>query len=191
MQTTWKRIESWLAANAPKILNDLLPGATDEQFRSAEKLLGVEFPDDVKTSYNIHNGQQGLTAPLIGEWQLLSLKDIVSQWEIMKDLFDAGKFNNVTSTPIGPIKTDWWNVKWIPVAYNGAGDLYCLDLDPALGGDVGQIISFWHMEDRRERLAKNFQEWLQGFADDLEDGKYKLEKGRLVISKKKGRKKKV
>src|SRR2546421_31964 len=146
MQTVWKRIESWLNGNAPEILSDLLPGATGKKLRSTEKILGVEFPDDVKSSYRIHDGQQGQSSPLMGEWQLLSLEDMVSQWKIMKDLVDAGKFDNVTSAPVGPVRADWWNLKWIPIAYNGAGDFYCLDLNPAPKGSIGQIISFWHMD---------------------------------------------
>lgn len=180
MQIIWRQIESWLQAHVPTILDDLLPGATDKEIQAAEKLFGVQFPDDVKASYSVHNGQQGQAAPLMGDWQLLSLEDIASQWKIMQDLVAAGKFDNVSSTPIGPVRADWWNPKWIPIAYNGAGDLYCLDLDPAPKGNIGQIITFWHMDDKRERIAKSYQAWLQGFADDLDKGKYKVKDGRLV-----------
>jgi len=181
MEKIWNRIDSWLQANLPEIYSDLLPGATEEEIRLAEEHMGVYFPEDVKISYRIHNGQIGDESPLLGEWELLSLEDMINQWNIMKKLFDAGKFTNIASKPIGPVRADWWNIKWVPVAYNGAGDLYCLDLAPASGGEVGQIISFWHMDEKRERLASNFRNWLHRYADDIENGKYKVENGKLVI----------
>jgi cell wall assembly regulator SMI1 len=179
MQDIWNRIESWLKVNAPEIHSDLLPGAADEEVRSAEEHLGVKFPEDAKASFRIHNGQRGMASPLMGEWQLLPLENVMSQWDIMKGLSDAGKFANVKSKPVGPVRDDWWNVKWVPLAYNGAGDLQCLDFDPAPGGAAGQMISFWHMDEKRERLSNDFRSWLQGFADDLEAGKYKVEDGTL------------
>lgn len=181
MQDIWKRIESWLEVNTPEIHSDLLPGATEEEIRSAEKFMDIEFPVDVKTSYQIHNGQLGNSSPFMGEWQLYSLTDMMSTWKMLKNLFDSGKFD-VEGTPIGPVRAEWWNPKWIPVADNRTGDLHCLDLDPAPGGELGQIITFWHMDEQRERLANNFQEWLQRYAEDLENGKYTVEDGGLYLS---------
>jgi cell wall assembly regulator SMI1 len=187
MKVIWNLIESWLKENAPEILKDLLPGAIAKDIQSAEKLMGIHFPNDVKLSYRIHNGQKGRSAPLMEEWQLYSLKDMMSRWKILKKLFDAGTFAHVKGKPVGPVRAEWWNPKWIPIAYNGDGDLRCLDLDPPPRGKSGQIISFWHMEDRREKLADGFQEWLKKFAIDLEAGKYKVEDGQLVYFRKKRR----
>jgi cell wall assembly regulator SMI1 len=184
MQASWKRIEAWLKGNAPEILVQLLKGAKDNEISSAEKAMSIKFPADVKASYRIHNGQDGRAAPLMGEWQLLSLKNMVSQWKIMKKLVDDGKFEDAIAKPIGSVRADWYNPKWIPVAYNGAGDFHCLDLDPPPRGHVGQIISFWHMDEKRQMLAKNFSEWLETFANDLEAGKYKFQDGRLELVKK-------
>jgi internalin A len=46
-----------LATNAPNALNNLQPGAGDEQIRQLEESLGIELPEDVKQLYRIHNGQ--------------------------------------------------------------------------------------------------------------------------------------
>lgn len=181
MQAIWKRIEEWLEENAPEILNSLLPGATSKELQAAENLMSITFPDDVKKSYCIHNGQRSLAAPLMGEWQLLSLKDMMIQWKIMKKLVDTGKFNDASGKPIGSVRAEWYNLKWIPLTYNGAGDFQCLDLAPPPGGDVGQIITFWHMDGKREKLAPSFRFCLQEFANDLEQGKYEVEDGRLTL----------
>jgi cell wall assembly regulator SMI1 len=172
VQELWDRLESRLADIEPDVLRDLLPGVTDYEIRSAEELMGVRLPEDAEESYKIHDGQGGDGPPLImGEWQLLSLEDMTHQWKLMKDLSDTGVFMEAQGSPEGPVRPDWWNTKWIPVAYNGAGDLQCLDMDPAAGGDSGQLITFWHMNPNREVIADSFRTWLQGCIDSLANGR--------------------
>jgi cell wall assembly regulator SMI1 len=43
IETTWRRIETWLEASAPDVASGLGPGATDEQIVAAERTLGVTF----------------------------------------------------------------------------------------------------------------------------------------------------
>jgi cell wall assembly regulator SMI1 len=183
MKAIWSHIESWLEANAPTIRKDLLKGATLKEIRTAEQAMGITFPENVKDSYRIHNGQRGRSASLIAEWQLYSLKDMVNRWKMLKKLFDDGTFASTSVTSSKAVRAEWWNPKWIPVAYNGDGDLRCLDLAPTPQGEVGQIISFWHMENKRERLASSFRVWLTEFADDLHAGKYEVEDAALVPAK--------
>lgn len=179
MQETWKRINNWLAANFPQLQGDINSGADPEELNSLESQLLVNLPEDLKQSYLIHDGQKGYLSPMIGEWQILSIKGILKEWNLMKELFDAGKLN-AESNPIGSVKSVWWNIKWIPICSNGAGDLICVDLDPAPGGEVGQIITFWHMDATREVLSNNFQSWFDKYADDLENSKYRVEDDELI-----------
>ena len=78
METIWNRIETWLVANAPEILNNLQPGATDEAIKQAEIFLGIELPEDVKASYRLHNGQDGYNGLMDG-WELLSLERMMDE----------------------------------------------------------------------------------------------------------------
>jgi cell wall assembly regulator SMI1 len=171
MEKIWRSIEAWLEENAPRAFKDLNKPATAKGVAAAEKLMGVEFPEDVRASYLLHDGQVG-AAPIMGEWQLLSLKVMKSRWKMLKESYDEGKFEESRVKPKGPVKAEWWNPKWVPVAYNGAGDLYCVDLDPAPKGKAGQLVSFWHVDDRREVVAKSFRAWLKEYADDLKAGRY-------------------
>lgn len=173
MEKLWQRIEAWLEEHAPRTLRDLNKGATAKGIAAAEKLMGVKFPEDVKDSYRLHDGQIG-GAPLMDEWQLLSLKVMTRKWKMLKQLYDAGKFEESKVKAKGPVKAEWWNPKWIPVGFNGAGDFYCLDFDPAPKGKEGQLISFWHVDDRREVVAKGFREWMKEYADDLKAGSYSV-----------------
>lgn len=133
MLDIWNRIHSWLENNAPAILNDLQSGATEEEIKTAESFLGVEFPQDVRDYFQIHNGQFG-NKPFVEPWEFLSLNAIIEEWKIWKDILDAGDFDDARSEPDLGIRADWWTPKWIPLTYDGSGNHHCLDLDPASSG---------------------------------------------------------
>ena len=172
METIWNRIETWLAIHAPEILDSLQPGATTQAINKAEAFLASKLPEDVKASYRLHNGQSESGHGLIDAWEFLSLERMRDEWQIWKDLLDAGEFDGTKSAPVGSIQSDWWNPNRIPLTYSGSGDHHCLDLDPAPGGQVGQIIIMWHDGEHREVIASSFKDWLRQFATDLEGGKY-------------------
>ncbi len=65
---------------------------------------------------------------------------------------------------------DWWNLGWLPLAANGAGDLLCIDLNPAKGGCRGQVIGVSHESAERPRLAKSLGEWLAQLCQHYEAG---------------------
>jgi cell wall assembly regulator SMI1 len=181
VQLIWTRIENWLADNALEILENLNPGATKEEIERTEEFLGVSFPEDVKDSYRIHNGQKScFDTPdrqqwdycLIDYWHLLSLDRIKNDWGVWKELSDTGRLADIYMTLDNGEVCEWWNPKWIPLTSNFCGDHHCLDLSPSLRGAEGQIIQMWHDIDIRGIVAPSFKAWLETFADDLEAGHY-------------------
>lgn len=171
MQELWSRLETWLRANATDVLETLRPGATEEQIAHAEALLSVQFPDDFKAAYRIHNGQDEGSGLMDGR-EFLSLERIQDEWKVWKELLDGGDFGDVSSEPVGPIRTDWWHPAWIPITYDGSGNHDCLDLAPAAGGQVGQIIDFWHDDPSRSVAAASFGAWFAAFVEECEAGAY-------------------
>jgi cell wall assembly regulator SMI1 len=169
---SWMRIETWLKEHLPGGHKVLKPPAADEAIHSAQATLPGPFPPELLDYYRRHDGQSGVMDPIAGEWQLLPLKGVLSNWKVQKDLLDKGAFQGSEAKAIGPVRAAWWNEKWIPFASDGAGDLQCVDLDPAEGGKVGQIVIYWHDREERERVADSLNEWLDRLADDLEAGKY-------------------
>lgn len=133
-----------------------------------EQFLGVQFPEDVRSSYLRHNGN-GL---LFGTWAWLSLNGIRSEWSCWKGLLDSGTFDGRKTTTKGSkVKNDWWNPAWIPIEVCGSDSL-CLDLAPGPKGRVGQMIQMWHDLDQRPVEAASFREYLSAYADQLERGDY-------------------
>ena len=173
----WRQIDGWMVEHAPQVLSGLFPGVTEAEIAALEKSLitsgaqRLKLPLEVRQSWRIHNGQSPLAVPLIGDWQLLQLRHILKQWQINQELLESGGFQDNQADSDGSVKPMWWNPRWIPLAYNGAGDLVCLDMDPPEGYPKGRLITFWHVDARRQILAVSWSAWLAKFARDLLAGK--------------------
>lgn len=180
VEADWQRIESWFSENAPEALEALALGATDEQIAEAEAKLGIVFPDDFRTSLQIHNGE----VESVGAWggeELLSLERILDEWDVWNKLLDAGTFDQSHAyvVPRGPVKQRWWHQLWVPITVDGTGNCACLDFDPAKGGRIGQVIDMDHAAADRCVLAASFAEFLSDYADRLEAGEFRVVEGYL------------
>jgi cell wall assembly regulator SMI1 len=58
MRDLWDRLERWITENVPEWLEQLNPGASEEEIAKAERELGVRFPEDFRESLKIHNGEK-------------------------------------------------------------------------------------------------------------------------------------
>lgn len=172
MKEIWVRLENWLELNTPTNIKFINSGTSLLEIEETEKLLEIIFPEDVRKSYLIHNGQPENAPGLIDGVEFLSLKRIKQEWTNWKDLLDEKHFEGISSEPHEEIKNDWWNPRWIPLTYDGSGNHICLDLDPTEKGKVGQIITMWHDSRERELLADDFSSWLENYVDELEEGRY-------------------
>jgi cell wall assembly regulator SMI1 len=177
MEQVWNRIESWLTAHAPELLERLLPGATEAELARFEAALGVHVPEDLRRSLAIHAGQPAGSYGVLGDWTLFRIADSLDRWRMHMALRNAGTFVDPSPGDVqGPVQPVWWSASWIPVAGDGAGSLLCADLAPATGGRQGQIVRFFHDAPARDVIASSFQELLARFADDLEVGHYRAER---------------
>lgn len=175
MEEIWLRIESWMQVNAPRVLKSLQSGASETRIIEFEDFLSITLPEDIRCSYKIHNGQSRNGGGLIYGREFLSLQRIKDEWEVWKELLDDGVFNDEDgkdqgSNPVPGIRNLWWSENWIPLTDDGSGNHDCIDLDPAEGGTVGQIITMWHDDADRSIIAPSFAEWLKQYADGLESG---------------------
>lgn len=161
MQAIWDRIEAWLTIHAPEVMDNLLPGVDEDDIRDIETELGYTFPPDVHASLLIHNGTIDRFADI---WGLLNIDDILRQYQIHLSVLHSLQEDIMW----------WWYPHWLPLAYDGAGDLLCVDVAPKPGEHLGQIIEFDH-EVGSDWIAPSFQALLSNFADHLEAGKYTLD----------------
>jgi cell wall assembly regulator SMI1 len=144
--------------------------------------MAITLPEDFKTSCRVHNG--GYVMDLVTEMTMLSLVEIVAEWQMFQELEEVGTWSDAappyyftakirqSGWQTGPIQPVWWHQCWIPIGRDRAGNNCCLDLVPAPGGLIGQIIDRDHEVGPSRVLATCFLDVLSAFASDLEAGAY-------------------
>jgi len=178
---SWSRISKWLEANASDVAKRLPGPAEEHDIEAVEEKIGLAFPEDLKASYLVQNGVEYGEDELnivVGPYDeyndmafcLLPIEQIADEWQVWKDLNDVGEFEGETGEPDNEIVDDWWSNGWIPIAGDGGGDFICIDMNPANGGTVGQVIYAPHDAPERSLLASSWSEYLQNLADEMERG---------------------
>ena len=174
----WDRIEAWLTANA-KGWKPLRKPATAAQVAWLEKAVGHKLPADLRQSLLRHNGSTEGLFPFGPDsrdcYGLYAATDVAGVWEMQAELLDGGDLAPNKAKAQAGIRAARWNTGWVPIAGNGAGDYFCVDLAPAKGGRVGQVIHVGHEGPKRTRLGTSVTDWLGRFAADLEAGAYRYE----------------
>lgn len=173
MEAIWTRIDSWLAANAPQVRASLNSGATDEEIAQAEAFFGVNLPDDLKSSYRIHNGQAEDSYSLFPGLEFLSLQHMIAVSQKWQDWADESFECDQEDISEG-VWNGWWNPYWIPFTNESNGACECVDLAPAAGGRVGQVVVVEWQEPTRRLVSPSFRAYLQAFAESLERGEYRF-----------------
>jgi cell wall assembly regulator SMI1 len=182
----WGVIEEWLAADAPSIRKSLRPPGDDARVENLQKKLKLPLPPDFIASVRVHDGQKSdaehglFPAPpdelgSVPSYRLLPLTDSGREWAMMRGLHDTGEFEGRKPKPARGLQHVWWSPAWVPIADNGGGDYFCLDLAPGQGGAVGQVILFGHEGTDRRRVAKSLAEWLGKLARGFAAGQYVLD----------------
>ena len=179
MDEIWTRLETFLQQNSPQIYAGLAPGATQAEIAETEARCGFPFPADERQSYLRHNGQllaeQGFSMSVGGQFipgffGLWSLAQVSDLWEFYYcPGIDAPISDDEATDP--RVKRVFLDPGWVGFAWDIGGNQICLDFDPALGGNVGQIVEFDHEAEGQRCLAPSFRAWMEMLVSDLETGR--------------------
>ncbi len=171
VEVATRRIVAWLNKHAPESAARLRPPATSKALETLAKALGQPLPPELVAMWQVHDGLP------IFEYAGLGATESKRRRAGLEKLRKEGTFANhevfAQSEPL--IQSVKWHPGWIPLAEDGCGNLYCLDLAPGPAGCVGQVIK-WEMAggpfaDSSVGLA----EMLERYAAALESGKFKYE----------------
>jgi cell wall assembly regulator SMI1 len=176
----WQRIEAWMQRHAPERWQQLAPGATEEAIKHLETVLDITLPDDVRASYQRHDGGYMIKLGKISR-HVLPIMSIIDYWHMLMECLEMEDWatlppdyytNEVLRSGLQPvIQLVHWHQRWIPFAESaGASNFWCLDLEPAPGGLIGQIIEWDHeCGPDSQALLPSFHHLLSAYADQLED----------------------
>ncbi|MBE1561640.1 SMI1/KNR4 family protein [Nonomuraea africana] len=153
VERQWRRIEGWLAVNAPKSHGKLGRPGRAGTIAVAESQMGLRFPDDLRASLLRHDG--GFSLP--GR-DASTIREIRDTWRhLCEDGYDDG----------GDPRDQLWDGQMIPVGPDGSGDYLVLDSER---GDLGETLEGSPMYFTGEPWARSFHALLKHTADALESG---------------------
>lgn len=136
------------------------------------------LPEDIRASYRRHNG--GYEVQLVTPMKILPVEGTLEHWQILRELLDDDDWASQppyyftdeivlrSGWQPGPIQPVWWHQRWVPFGMDNAGNHTCLDLAPAPGGAIGQILDWDHECGPSRVLFPSFHQLLTAFADQLE-----------------------
>lgn len=168
-----------------------LTPATDTEIKAFEKRLGKKLPEDF-TDYLTSND---IAMAFDNGFFAMSFKQIVDEWNMMKEQLDGGLFDEKLKALNKKekshwegdyIKKVWWSDKWIPFAKDKQGNTKCIDLDPGKKGDKGQVVSVYSVEGSGPFATDfwSFSSYVIEQAYFYEEGQYEVEttkKGGMLI----------
>ena len=184
----WARLETWANANAPKMLEDLNPGATDEQIAELEHALGRTLPASFVESLKIHNGESnGWPCKVFADMGAYHPCDAIVENRSMYlqvveqvgvEFTDEERNEQIRDDIIGvegPVEPVLFSPDWVPIM-NCNGDVFwALDFAPADGGLEGQVIEVDHEGCSWTVAASSFDEFLAAYVTALEAGEFELD----------------
>ncbi len=136
MQTILEKFEQHLKP-IDQVKDELYPPASAEEIESVENELAIIFPEDMRTLYKWHNGQQGIYF-LFDEFRIYKLDEVVEYYNNGMKHCEPDYFEVTDES--GVFKDCIANVKWIPIGDNGGNTILFLDMDPGVQGTPGQLL---------------------------------------------------
>ena len=164
MRSRWESIDHWLAEHAPEVVASLNPPATEAEVAKVEGTLGIRFPESVRRTYLIHNGESKQSDGLFGMWRLLSLEEVVSRSNELARLSEQYDRDDFEASLMIPI-------------LESSGDFYYVESSEA--GEETAVVEWWHESPSRTIKARSFIEFMDRFIERLRTGGYVYLPGEL------------
>ena len=187
IETNIDIFKKWVKDNAHSMYSLLRDGASDQELIALEQHIAANLPEPFKAFYRIMDGQTESNEGCFKGKNFLNIEGIISEYDTWNELLNDGIFKDedgpFISDPDKGVKNDWWNPLWIPITADGSGNNLCIDLDPAIGGTKGQIITMFHDSAYRCIEAVSFDIWFDQYVNDLVNGKYEYSENMGIMDK--------
>jgi cell wall assembly regulator SMI1 len=188
IEAPWFHLEHVLQAFHPALLARLGDGASEADITACEAAMGIRLPGTFRTALARHGGDPTI---VLGK-DTLGMHGVFHHVDFLRPAAIAAQYVSWRDTtsrqtsmadPLGPVRPQWWNPKWIPITVvNGFAWHHCIDLDPAPGGTFGQIIEMGRRDARRIVVADSFTDLLTRLAEDVAAGIYRFDGEFLRLS---------
>lgn len=173
LSTVYNNIMNYHRDNHASIYSSIGKPASTIDISNLEKVIGVNLPNELLEVYQISEGQAfDADSFFYDSYTFMSSGRAADFWKVLNQVYASNQYIGTEGDSQGPVRNLWWHSKWIPFAENIAGDALCIDLIPAEGGHVGQIIEFIHDDTPRAHLGFRLVDFLGEYENGLRSGKY-------------------
>lgn len=164
-----KRLES---LGFPEPLQD---GCTELMLQSLEMKVGIPLHPSHREALLFADGEASEN-PAFGmlgfDCRYLSCAGVDSAVQRIRDA--SAFFGDVDLAPDGPVKASYWNPRWIPfIASPYVG--FFVDMDPAQGGNLGQVINANVEEGFVRVIAPHIEGFLGQIVVGIDSRKYRID----------------
>lgn len=193
IQNQLSQLDEWINQHYPGVNENLCPGASAEEIQAVENNIGVLFPEELKELYQWHNGEKNNYPPNLFpnyDW-FIPLKDVIEYTNTMSEFeqqtseadFPAWKasIEEEIISVRGPVKPVIFTKYRIPFLDSNGDVQICVDLDPAPGGTVGQIIEVYNEACSYQVLARSLPDFLETFIERLHTGYYHIDEDDSLV----------
>lgn len=170
IEVAFARIEEWMEANGAEVIVDnLAPGASDDELDSAEARLGFRLPTSLRELWSVHDGQ------LTEQDGFYESYDLLSSRQAHSDTFEAYLRGSTLSarsfTESGLDAREVDSKAWLMIAARDSDGI-------AVNADTGRVFRVAHDDAPcLHFLAPSVEAWLTTYADHVCNDDYRVEEG--------------
>ncbi|MFI5843748.1 SMI1/KNR4 family protein [Catenuloplanes sp. NPDC051500] len=135
----WSELTSWLAANAPRLHEQVRPPGDPARLASAEERLGLALNRELVEWWQLHDGVAA--GYLLPNYELFGVEDMLRSREIERDVDLEEEVNAMAFRNLYPVAAEgdvpgrYFPSEYVPIGGDGAGN--CLVMDCRPGPEYG------------------------------------------------------
>lgn len=160
-----------MEANAPDVLAQLQPGASEADLRAAEAALGFPLPSDLRELLRENDGSDD-ECGFFGSLQFVPTSFLAAARQDLMQWVESDREYSIESPSLFPdVYPELASDEWIAIGHQGYADQL------ALHAKSGRVFDATKDVPALTLVAPSLRAYLEDYANDLEKGLYRVEQG--------------
>lgn len=189
MKTEFAEMFALVQDVAPESVGNLNPPAAQDELHKLEGKI-PDVPSALTSLLELHNGEEAISwiSILPNGMQLMDIESILQGYDFQSsepdELVDVEDLvaSDVMDAPAGPVKPIFFHSKRVPFAQLNLDVIWYLDLDPAAGGEAGQVVEQDAEGLRLRVIATSLVDLFQCYVEDLRRGAFQAGDGGQIVT---------